>query len=56
MRRAVEETRRQGVSLLGVDCYAGDDRKLVQYQESQSFIATQAFTVGEGEPAVVLAR
>lgn len=31
LAHAVEETRRAGVSLLRVDCYAGDDGKLVRY-------------------------
>lgn len=57
LAHAVEETRRSGVSLLRVDCYAGDDRKLVAYYESNGFTPTQAFTVGEEQwPGQVLAR
>ncbi len=37
--------RAQGAGLLRVDCYAGDDRALVRYYESQGFTATEPFTV-----------
>ncbi|BCY12343.1 GNAT family N-acetyltransferase [Actinoplanes sp. L3-i22] len=37
-----------GAGLLRVDCYAGDDRALVRYYESQGFTATQRFTVPQG--------
>ncbi|WP_217236917.1 GNAT family N-acetyltransferase [Streptomyces sp. AC555_RSS877] len=57
LAHAAEETRRAGVSLLRVDCYAGDDGKLVRYYESNGFTRTEAFTVGESEwPGQVLAR
>ncbi|MGW2637517.1 GNAT family N-acetyltransferase [Streptomyces sp. NPDC001348] len=57
LAHAVEETRRAGVSLLRVDCYAGDDRKLVAYYERNGFTPTEAFTHGEDEwPGQVLAR
>ncbi len=57
LAHAVEETRRAGISLLRVDCYAGDDRKLVAYYESNGFTATEAFVVGEDRwPGQVLAR
>lgn len=57
LAHAVEETRRAGVSLLRVDCYAGDDGKLVRYYESNGFTRTEAFTVGENNwPGQVLAR
>ncbi|MGP4005304.1 GNAT family N-acetyltransferase [Streptomyces sp. 4N124] len=56
LAHAVEETRRAGVSLLRVDCYAGDDGKLVRYYESQGFIRTETY-VGKGDwPGQVLAR
>ena len=35
----------QGVGLLRVDCYAGDDRALVAYYEREGFHATAPFTV-----------
>lgn len=57
LAHAAEETRRAGVSLLRVDCYAGDDRKLVAYYEGNGFTSTEAFTVGEDKwPGQVLAR
>ncbi|MEV0640247.1 GNAT family N-acetyltransferase [Streptomyces sp. NPDC050619] len=57
LAHAVDETRRAGVSLLRVDCYAGDDGKLVRYYESNGFIPTETFTVGENDwPGQVLAR
>jgi GNAT superfamily N-acetyltransferase len=37
--------RARGVSLMRVDCYAGDDRALVRYYESQDFTPTEPFTV-----------
>jgi hypothetical protein len=40
-----------------VDCYAGDDRKLVAYYEANGFTSTEAYTVGEHAwPGQVLAR
>ncbi|MGW2491584.1 GNAT family N-acetyltransferase [Streptomyces sp. NPDC001606] len=57
LAHAAEETRRAGVSLLRVDCYAGDDGKLVAYYESNGFMRTEAFTVGEEAwPGQVLAK
>jgi GNAT superfamily N-acetyltransferase len=57
IERAVEETRRAGVSLLRVDCYAGDDGKLVAYYESNGFSPTQRLCVGENKwPGQVLER
>jgi GNAT superfamily N-acetyltransferase len=57
LAHAAEVTRGAGISLLRVDCYAGDDRKLVAYYESNGFAATEAFVVGEDKwPGQVLAR
>ncbi|MET7287834.1 GNAT family N-acetyltransferase [Streptomyces sp. NPDC005573] len=57
LAHAAEETRRAGISLLRVDCYAGDDRGLVAYYEANGFIATEPFTFGEDAwPGQVLAR
>lgn len=57
LAHAAEETRRAGVGLLRVDCYAGDDRKLVAYYEANGFTSTEAYTVGEHAwPGQVLAR
>lgn len=57
LAHAAEETRRAGISLLRVDCYAGDDGKLVRYYESNGFVRTETYTVGEHQwPGQVLAR
>ncbi|KUO20364.1 GNAT family N-acetyltransferase [Streptomyces dysideae] len=56
LAHAAEETRRAGVSLLRVDCYAGDDGKLVRYYESNGFTRTEAYTGKDGWPGRVLAR
>ena len=54
---AAEVTRRAGVSLLRVDCYAGDDGKLVAFYEKNGFVGTEAFTHGPDEwPGQVLAQ
>ncbi|MEU9401548.1 GNAT family N-acetyltransferase [Streptomyces sp. SID4985] len=54
---AVEETRRAGVSLLRVDCYAGDDGKLVAFYEKNGFAPAESLSVGEKEwPGLVLTR
>ncbi|GAA0684550.1 hypothetical protein GCM10010193_43010 [Kitasatospora atroaurantiaca] len=42
---AVEETRRRGVGLLRVDCYAGDDQRLVGQYRRLGFTATDTFEV-----------
>lgn len=57
LAHAARETRRAGVGLLRVDCYAGDDGKLVAFYERNGFERTEAFTVGEDRwPGQVLAR
>ena len=57
LAHAAEETRRAGVSLLRVDCYAGDGGKLVAYYERHGFTRTEAFTFGDDQwPGQVLAR
>ncbi|MEG8279308.1 GNAT family N-acetyltransferase [Streptomyces sp. AHA2] len=57
LAHAARETRRAGVSLLRVDCYAGHDGGLVRYYESQGFTRAEAFTVGEHRwPGRLLAR
>ncbi|MFF5975525.1 GNAT family N-acetyltransferase [Streptomyces sp. NPDC012769] len=55
LAHAAEETRRAGVSLLRVDCFAGSDGRLVEYYERQGFIRTEAFAVGDW-PGQVLER
>ncbi|MCL3994124.1 GNAT family N-acetyltransferase [Streptomyces lavenduligriseus] len=57
LAHAAEVTRRAGVGLLRVDCYAGDDRKLVAYYEAHAFTPTHAYTHGpDAWPGQVLAR
>jgi len=54
LAHAAEVTRRAGVSLLRVDCYAGGDGKLVRYYESNGFVRTEPY-VGTGDwPGQVL--
>ncbi|WP_228081228.1 GNAT family N-acetyltransferase [Streptomyces profundus] len=54
LAHAAAETRRQGVDLLRVDCYAGSDGRLVAYYTGQGFTPTETFTVGDW-PGQVLA-
>ncbi|WP_225834062.1 GNAT family N-acetyltransferase [Streptomyces sp. NK08204] len=57
LAHAAEVTRQAGISLLRVDCYAGDDGKLVAFYEKNGFIPTESFTHGpEAWPGQVLAR
>ncbi|MFD0201957.1 MULTISPECIES: GNAT family N-acetyltransferase [Saccharothrix] len=55
LAHAREETRRAGVELLRVDCYAGSEGKLVDYYRRNGFEPTEPFTVGEW-PGQVLAQ
>ncbi|MFM9368270.1 GNAT family N-acetyltransferase [Streptomyces sp. Da 82-17] len=43
LAHAAAETRRAGLGLLRVDCYAGGDGKLVAYYESQGFARTETY-------------
>lgn len=43
---ARELARSRGIGLIRLDCYAGDDRKLVRYYEGQGFAATVPLTFG----------
>jgi GNAT superfamily N-acetyltransferase len=57
LAHAARVTREAGISLLRVDCYAGDDGKLVAYYERNGFIRTEPFRHGADEwPGQVLAR
>ncbi|WBO65552.1 GNAT family N-acetyltransferase [Streptomyces camelliae] len=58
LTHAAEETRRAGVGLLRVDCYAGGDGKLVAYYRANGFTPTETYTSGtNGDwPGQVLAR
>ncbi|MDP9848066.1 GNAT family N-acetyltransferase [Streptosporangium lutulentum] len=47
LERASAEAAEQGITLVRVDCYAGDDGRLVTYYESRGFTRTETFSVGE---------
>jgi GNAT superfamily N-acetyltransferase len=55
LAHAVEETRRAGVGLLRVDCWAGGGGELVAFYERQGFTPTEPFLSGTW-PGQVLAR
>ncbi|MFE7122515.1 GNAT family N-acetyltransferase [Streptomyces sp. NPDC057654] len=55
LAHAVEETRRQGISLLRVDCYAGSEGLLVDYYRRNGFTPTETVDV-DGWPGQVLAQ
>ncbi|OKI96562.1 GCN5 family acetyltransferase [Streptomyces sp. CB02058] len=55
LAHAVEETRRAGVGLLRVDCWAGGGGELVAYYERNGFTPTDSFLSGTW-PGQVLAR
>ncbi|MEU8354128.1 MULTISPECIES: GNAT family N-acetyltransferase [unclassified Streptomyces] len=55
LARAAEETRRAGVELLRVDCWAGGGGELVAYYERNGFTPTDRFLAGAW-PGQVLAR
>lgn len=52
---AAQEARARGAALLRVDCYAGDDGRLVAYYESCGFTRLAPFTVGHW-PGMLLHR
>ncbi|HEY1177918.1 MAG TPA: GNAT family N-acetyltransferase [Phytomonospora sp.] len=49
LAHARERAEAWGVGQVRVDCYAGDDRKLVAFYVSQGFTPIETFTVGEKE-------
>ncbi|MCX4967537.1 GNAT family N-acetyltransferase [Streptomyces sp. NBC_00654] len=55
LAHAAEETRRAGVALLRVDCWAGGEGELVAFYERHGFIPTDRFLY-EAWPGQVLAR
>ncbi|MEC4574127.1 GNAT family N-acetyltransferase [Streptomyces virginiae] len=55
LAHAAEETRRAGVSLLRVDCWAGGGGELVAFYERSGFTPTDRFLSGDW-PGQVLAR
>ncbi|RMI43863.1 GNAT family N-acetyltransferase [Streptomyces triticirhizae] len=56
LAHAVEETRRVGVDLLRVDCYAGNEGRLVAYYTGQGFTPTEPFSVGDWHGQVLARR
>jgi GNAT superfamily N-acetyltransferase len=52
---AHEEAGQRGVRVLRVDCYAGDDQRLVGYYEGCGFTRVAPFTVGQW-PGMLLER
>lgn len=55
LNHAAEETRRAGVGLLRVDCWAGGEGELVAFYERNGFAATERF-LSRDWPGQVLAR
>ncbi|WP_405450518.1 GNAT family N-acetyltransferase [Streptomyces erythrochromogenes] len=55
LAHAAEETRRAGVALLRVDCWAGGGGELVAFYERNGFAPTERFRSGDW-PGQVLAR
>jgi GNAT superfamily N-acetyltransferase len=53
LAKARQLARDAGVSVIRVDCYRGEDGKLVKYYESQGFVKTEEFQV-HGWPGQVL--
>ncbi|WP_218825396.1 GNAT family N-acetyltransferase [Streptosporangium subroseum] len=56
LERASAEAAEQGIALVRVDCYAGDDGRLVKYYESQGFTRTETFRVGDWPGQVLETR
>ncbi|MFC4118100.1 GNAT family N-acetyltransferase [Nonomuraea zeae] len=52
---ALQEAKARQAALLRVDCYAGDDGRLVTYYERCGFTRAEPFTVGEW-PGMLLQR
>ncbi|MFB4318891.1 GNAT family N-acetyltransferase [Actinomadura sp. 21ATH] len=55
LRHAREEALRRGAALLRVDCYAGDDGRLVEYYTANGFARDRTFSV-DGWPGQLLTR
>ncbi len=47
LAHARDEARRWGVGLVRVDCYAGDDGRLVEYYQANGFSPVETVLVGE---------
>lgn len=55
LEKARELARAAGVGVLRVDCYGGDDQKLVRWYESQGFQRQETF-VAKGWPGQILVQ
>ncbi|MFL1376097.1 MULTISPECIES: GNAT family N-acetyltransferase [unclassified Nocardiopsis] len=56
LEHATEETRRRNVDLLRVDCFAGNEGRLVAYYTGQGFTPTDTFTVGDWHGQILAKR
>ncbi|MGW7295540.1 N-acetyltransferase family protein [Streptomyces xiamenensis] len=56
LEHAVAEARRQDIPLLRVDCYAGDDGRLLAYYRERGFELVERFTANGDWPGALLAR
>jgi ribosomal protein S18 acetylase RimI-like enzyme len=56
LAKARELARVAGVEVLRVDCYGGDDQKLVSWYESQGFQREETYTVKEWPGQVLVQR
>ncbi|MDE3724388.1 GNAT family N-acetyltransferase [Nocardiopsis sp. N85] len=56
LAHAAEEVRRRNVDLLRVDCFAGNEGRLVAYYTRQGFTPTETFTVGDWHGQVLARR
>ena len=60
LAEARAEALRRGLPLLRVDCYGGDDQKLVAFYRSQGFTESEPFTVRQADgsdwPGMLLAQ
>ncbi|MFD7509392.1 GNAT family N-acetyltransferase [Streptomyces sp. NPDC059853] len=56
LEHARAEARRKDISLVRVDCYAGDDGRLEAYYRSQGFALVEHFTANGDWPGALLAQ
>ncbi|GAB3957955.1 GNAT family N-acetyltransferase [Actinoallomurus acanthiterrae] len=56
LEHACGEARRLGVGLLRVDCYAGNDGRLVDYYRGNGFTTAETFSVGTWPGQVLFRR
>ncbi|EON96206.1 putative gcn5-related n-acetyltransferase protein [Phaeoacremonium minimum UCRPA7] len=54
--KARELARQANVTLLRVDCFAGQDQKLVKYYESQGFVRTESFERDNWQGQILVQR